>query len=471
MHMVHLHMLAGFSILVRRAAQLFSVVCVLAALTPPPTLAQANVTLAWDPSPDPNVTGYNVYYGVQSRSYTNFLILGNTNSVVISNLANGTIYYFAATTVNSVGLESDFSAEASYFVRPSGGDQAPTLDPINSVTFNQDSGPQLVQLTGISSGTTNIVALNITATSSDTNLVSSLVVNYTNLDTTAALTLVSGPNLFGTATVTVTVDNGQPTNNTVSQSFIVTVLQTNNTWAMWWQHTDGYVATWLMQGTNCLAPVRLSTPPASPGWQIVGTGDFEGNGQQDLLWQHTAGWVAVWFMNGTNFTGRARLNSTPVSPGWNIVATGDIDGDGHTDILWQNGGWAAVWFMDGTNYTGMAHLNTTPVDPGWRIAGTGHFRDTNHTDIVWQNASGWVALWLMDHTNCTGRIHLNSVSAGSGWKLVGTADINGDGNVDLVFQNSTGPAAYWLMNGTNFVSATRFNKLNLNPAWRVVGPH
>jgi hypothetical protein len=463
-------MLAGFLILVRRAAQLLlSVVCVLAALTPRPAFADASVTLAWDASSDPNVTGYNVYYGVRSRGYTNFFILGNTTSVGISNLVQGTIYYFAATTVNSIGLESDFSDEAAYFVPPSS-NQTPTLDPINNVTFNQDSGPQLVQLTGISSGLTNVVPLNITAVSSDTNLLSALLVAYTSPNTTAGLTLMPGSNLFGSATVTVTVDNGQPTNNTVSQSFVVTVLQTNNYWSMWWQHTDGYVATWQMQGTNSVTPLRLNTPPASSGWQIVGTGDFEGNGDEDLLWQHTSGWVAVWFMNGTNVTSRARINSTPVSAGWRIVATGDIDGDSHTDILWQNGGWAAVWFMDGTNLTGMAHLNSTPIAAGWRIAGTGHFRDAAHTDIVWQNQAGWVALWLMDHTNCTGIIHLNNVSAGSTWKLAGTADMNGDGNVDLVFQNSTGPVAYWLMNGTNFVSAARFNLLNSNPAWHVVGP-
>jgi len=468
MHKLHLHMLAGFSILVRRAAQLFLVVSAMAALTPPPAFADASVTLVWDPSPDPSVTGYNVYYGAHSRGYTNFLILGSTTSVGISNLVQGSIYYFAATSVNAAGLESEFSVEASYFVPPNS-DQSPTLDPINDVAFNQDSGPQLVPLTGISSGVTNVVPLNITAVSSDPNLLTSLVVNYTSPNTTAALTLVPGPGLNGSATVTVTVDNGQLANNTVSRSFNVTVLQTNSSWSMWWQHTDGYVATWQMQGTNCVTPVRLNVPPASSGWQIVGTGDFEGNGHQDLLWQ-SGGWVAVWFMDTTNVTGRVRLNSTPVSTGWRIMATGDIDGDTHDDILWQNGGWAAVWFMNGTNCTGMAHLNSVPLGTGWRLAGTGHFRDAAHTDIVWQNASGWVALWLMDHTNCTGIIHLNNVSAGYGWKLVGTADMNGDGNVDLVFQNSTGPAAYWLLNGTNFVSSARFHLVNSNPAWKIVGP-
>ena len=74
------------------------------------------VTLAWDQSTDPTVTGYNVYYGTTSRSYTNVLAAGATTSATVSNLATGVTYYFAATTYTLAGLESDYSAEASYAV-------------------------------------------------------------------------------------------------------------------------------------------------------------------------------------------------------------------------------------------------------------------------------------------------------------------------------------------------------------------
>lgn len=71
----------------------------------------ANVTLAWDPSPDPTVVGYRVYYGIASLLYTNFVEVDQGTSVTISNLTDGLVYYFAATTVDVSGLESDFSAE------------------------------------------------------------------------------------------------------------------------------------------------------------------------------------------------------------------------------------------------------------------------------------------------------------------------------------------------------------------------
>lgn len=88
-----------------------------------------NVTLAWDPSTDPTVVGYNVYTGSQSRTYTNSTDAAADTSITISNLVPGVTYYFAATAYTAAGLESDFSAEASYTVpggSAGGGLAAPT---------------------------------------------------------------------------------------------------------------------------------------------------------------------------------------------------------------------------------------------------------------------------------------------------------------------------------------------------------
>lgn len=78
-------------------------------------LAQS-VTLAWDSSPGPDVVGYNLYYGIASQTYTNFVALGQTTTTSISNLTTGLIYYFAATTINAMGLESEFSGEVAYVI-------------------------------------------------------------------------------------------------------------------------------------------------------------------------------------------------------------------------------------------------------------------------------------------------------------------------------------------------------------------
>src|ERR1022692_2237899 len=95
----------------------------------PNAFAIQSVSLAWDPSPDTNVVGYKVYYGVASRTYTNIVDVGDVTNTTISGLVEGTTYYFAVTAYNILGMESDFSAEVSYTVPVSTGtgNQPPTL--------------------------------------------------------------------------------------------------------------------------------------------------------------------------------------------------------------------------------------------------------------------------------------------------------------------------------------------------------
>lgn len=80
-----------------------------------PTNPPCNVTLAWDASPDPSVTGYRIYWGAASRNYTNFVQVGRTNAATVP-AAWGVTSYFAATALADP-LESNFSLEVSYTPR------------------------------------------------------------------------------------------------------------------------------------------------------------------------------------------------------------------------------------------------------------------------------------------------------------------------------------------------------------------
>jgi Fibronectin type III domain len=72
-----------------------------------------SVTLAWNPSLSTNIVSYNVYCGLASGSYDSVESVTGTN-VTITGLAAGTIYYFTATAVDALGVESPFSNEAIY---------------------------------------------------------------------------------------------------------------------------------------------------------------------------------------------------------------------------------------------------------------------------------------------------------------------------------------------------------------------
>jgi Fibronectin type III domain len=83
-----------------------------------PAQAETGVTLTWTPSPSPNITGYNVYYGLTNGTYSQMVNAGNVTNAVLSGLTGGTTYYFAVTAYNSFGIQSAFSIQASYALPP-----------------------------------------------------------------------------------------------------------------------------------------------------------------------------------------------------------------------------------------------------------------------------------------------------------------------------------------------------------------
>jgi hypothetical protein len=81
------------------------------------SFAQAStVTLEWEPSPDPDVVGYRLYYGTASGNLSNLIDTGSFTRGTVSNLMAGVTYYFAVTAYDAAGLESLPSDEISYTV-------------------------------------------------------------------------------------------------------------------------------------------------------------------------------------------------------------------------------------------------------------------------------------------------------------------------------------------------------------------
>jgi hypothetical protein len=197
------------------------------ALTPLASSAAGSVTLAWDASPGTNViANYKIYYGAASATYTNVVAAGTNLTVSISNLVTGTTYYFAATAVDTSGLESDYSTEVSTMIRPP--NQPPTLNALANLTINEGAGQQTVNLSGITSGATNeSQTLTVTASSSNTGLIPNPTVNYTSPNTTGSITFTPVAYANGSAVITVTVNDGGASNNITSKTFTVTVNSGN----------------------------------------------------------------------------------------------------------------------------------------------------------------------------------------------------------------------------------------------------
>ena len=73
----------------------------------------ADLTLAWDHNDQVSVTGYYVYYGLESGNYTAKEDAGSEPQHTLVGLDDLESYYIAVTAYNEFG-ESDFSEEIIY---------------------------------------------------------------------------------------------------------------------------------------------------------------------------------------------------------------------------------------------------------------------------------------------------------------------------------------------------------------------
>jgi hypothetical protein len=111
----------------------------------------------------------------------------------------------------------------------------PTLDEIENLTVEENSGESLITVTGITAGADDQQELKLSATSSNSGLLATPVVEYASTDSTGKLKLTPKAEQSGTATITVTVEDAGPDNDldttddnaTFARSFDFVVLPEN----------------------------------------------------------------------------------------------------------------------------------------------------------------------------------------------------------------------------------------------------
>ncbi len=78
----------------------------------------AGTKLAWDESPESNVEGYYVYYGTESKNYTDSVkVVGKTTTnylIADFNFTPNQTYYIAITAYTDTGKKSEYSNEIVY---------------------------------------------------------------------------------------------------------------------------------------------------------------------------------------------------------------------------------------------------------------------------------------------------------------------------------------------------------------------
>jgi hypothetical protein len=275
---------------------------------------------------------------------------------------------------------------------------------------------------------------------------------------------------------------------------------------LWHNGITGSNEVWYLRDGKRIGLARFDTPFSvidGTGWTPVGINDFDGDGfSDDIIWHNGLNGVTrVLYMNAATSSSAEdfspSLNVTD-DTGWRVVGTNDFDQDGQADILWHNGrtGATQLWRMKGIERDKFVNFDSSLDvfdDSGWRVVGTNDFNHDGRPDILWHNGlSGALQVWYMEPLTPTTMETqlLNREKAGSfdsslnvpdssGWAIVETDDFNQDGNPDILWHNgASGQLRLWYLDWDPVLKRVRFvgsadfdSALSLadSTGWRIVG--
>ena len=243
-----------------------------------------------------------------------------------------------------------------------------------------------------------------------------------------------------------------------------------------WRRDDGAFTEWLGQADGGFVSNDANAWAVVPtSWQVAGTGDFNGDHRDDVLWRRADGAFTEWLgQENGGFVSNDTHAWAILPTSWHIVGTGDFNGDGRDDIAWRRDDGAF------TNWLGQASggfvsndANAwTMLPTSWRVVGTGDFNGDNRDDIIWRRSDGAFTEWL---GQANGAFVSNDLKVWimlpTSWQVATTGDFNGDGRDDIAWRNSNGAFTNWLAQGDgSFVSNDSHAWAVVPNSWHVQGP-
>gem|GEM_PF-2430093 len=266
---------------------------------------------------------------------------------------------------------------------------------------------------------------------------------------------------------------------------------------LYWQNVaGGGLKVWQMNGPYQVGQRIMLEEASDPGWKVKAVHDMNGSNEADLIWQHDDGRLEVWYMEGLkkagkapiiNYSGREGLEN----PAWKIKAVTDLNGNGEADLIWQRSdGELAFWLMEGLKayQTGrLLHKDSqSAVDPAWEIGAVADLLGDGRPEIIWQAVSGKfkdeLAYWQLslegNELKSTASGRLSNVDGRteikSDWQIKAAYDLLDNGKPEIIFQGSGGQfqgrVSYWTMEGANKIGGGRLSPDRVSdPQWQIIG--
>ena len=240
------------------------------------------------------------------------------------------------------------------------------------------------------------------------------------------------------------------------------------------RHGDGGWRLYAMDGrTHIAAESGVADIEADPAWAFAGAGDFNGDGKDDVLLRHADGRWRYYAMDGrTHIAGESGDAGLTAAAAWRVAGVGDFDGDGNDDVLLRHAGDMRWHFypMDGREILdggGSANLTRKAE---WSVAGIGDLDGDGSDDVLLRKDSGaWYFYPMAGRRYVSGRHGPARLTGKAEYALAGLGDFDGDGKDDALLRRADGLWYYYPMDGREILDGRGVSNLTRNTEWSVAG--
>ena len=230
------------------------------------------------------------------------------------------------------------------------------------------------------------------------------------------------------------------------------------------RNDNGSVTNWLGQPNGSFSGNQsVGSYPLPLAWHVAGMGDFNGDGRDDVLLRHDSGTITEWLGQADGgFHSNHTTATYDLASQWHVEGTGDFNGDGREDVLLRHDNGAVTNWLGQANGGFLSNHGTAnyALPTAWNVLGIGDFNGDGRDDVLLRHQDGAITNWL---GQSEGAFFSNHVSAAyslpSGWDVASIGDFNGDGRDDVLLRHDNGTVTNWLgqVNGTFFSNHAAVN--------------